>query len=83
MRASVKVRAAAKATNAIAPNATASRIIYYIHSNWWTGEDSNLRRSKDRQIYSLLPLTARPPVLNKSNPSVNSRLRGKPLRAHK
>jgi hypothetical protein len=29
---------------------------------WCTGEDSNLRSSKERQIYSLLPLTARPPV---------------------
>jgi len=31
---------------------------------WCTGEDSNLRSSKERQIYSLLPLTARPPVPN-------------------
>src|SRR6202041_3429544 len=31
---------------------------------WCTGEDSNLRSSKERQIYSLLPLTARPPVHN-------------------
>jgi hypothetical protein len=31
---------------------------------WCTGEDSNLRSSKERQIYSLLPLTARPPVQN-------------------
>ena len=29
---------------------------------WRTGEDSNLRSSKERQIYSLLPLTTRPPV---------------------
>ena len=34
--------------------------------SWCTGEDSNLRRSKDRQIYSLLPLTTRPPVHNHS-----------------
>jgi hypothetical protein len=27
-----------------------------------TGEDSNLRSSGERQIYSLLPLTTRPPV---------------------
>jgi hypothetical protein len=33
----------------------------YIRS-WCTGEDSNLRSSKERQIYSLLPLTTRPPV---------------------
>ena len=32
---------------------------------WCTGEDSNLRSSKERQIYSLLPLTARPPVHNR------------------
>src|ERR1035437_9060623 len=38
----------------------------FVHStlkSWCTGEGSNLRRSKDRQIYSLLPLTTRPPVL--------------------
>ena len=29
---------------------------------WWRGEDSNLRRLR-RQIYSLLPLTAREPLL--------------------
>ncbi len=29
---------------------------------WCTGEDSNLRSSGERQIYSLLPLTTRPPV---------------------
>ncbi len=35
---------------------------FQLPSNWCTGEDSNLRSSKERQIYSLLPLTARPPV---------------------
>ena len=34
---------------------------------WCTGEDSNLRSSKERQIYSLLPLTARPPVHNQNS----------------
>src|SRR5580692_8954001 len=34
---------------------------------WCTGEDSNLRSSKERQIYSLLPLTARPPVHTRLN----------------
>jgi hypothetical protein len=29
---------------------------------WCTGKDSNLRSPKGRQIYSLLPLTTRPPV---------------------
>src|SRR5258708_1554116 len=29
---------------------------------WCTGEDSNLRSSEERQIYSLLPLTTRSPV---------------------
>jgi hypothetical protein len=41
---------------------------FFAHPNpansWCTGEGSNLRRSKDRQIYSLLPLTTRPPVPN-------------------
>lgn len=32
------------------------------NQSWCTGEDSNLRSSKERQVYSLLPLTARPPV---------------------
>ena len=31
-------------------------------NKWCTGKDSNLRSSKERQIYSLLPLTTRPPV---------------------
>ncbi len=31
-------------------------------NSWCTGEDSNLRNSNEWQIYSLLPLTARPPV---------------------
>ena len=35
--------------------------------SWWTGEDSNLRSSKERQVYSLLPLTARPPVRTPQN----------------
>src|SRR2546430_9508914 len=35
-------------------------------NNWCTGEDSNLRSSKERQIYSLLPLTTRPPVQRKT-----------------
>ena len=30
-------------------------------TNWWRGEDSNLRRLS-RQIYSLIPLTAREPL---------------------
>src|SRR5580658_7154737 len=34
---------------------------------WWTGEDSNLRTSIDGQIYSLLPLTTRPPVRTRSH----------------
>ncbi len=29
--------------------------------NWWRGKDSNLRR-QSRQIYSLIPLTAREPL---------------------
>ena len=28
---------------------------------WWWGQDSNLRSASARQIYSLLPLTTRPP----------------------
>ena len=31
--------------------------------NWWRGKDSNLRRLS-RQIYSLIPLTAREPLQN-------------------
>jgi hypothetical protein len=40
----------------------AKRFICKNFQNWCTGEDSNLRSSKERQIYSLLPLTTRPPV---------------------
>ena len=45
--------------------------------SWWTGEDSNLRSSKERQIYSLLPLTARPPVHALTELSLTARV---PLR---
>ena len=31
---------------------------------WWRGEDSNLRSSKERWVYSPVPLTTRPPLLN-------------------
>ena len=37
-------------------------------ANWWRGEGSNLRRLR-RQIYSLLPLTAREPL--QGDPSGN------------
>ena len=33
--------------------------------HWWRGEDSNLRR-QSRQIYSLIPLTAREPLRMKA-----------------
>src|SRR5262249_53743491 len=33
-----------------------------LNKSWCTGEDSNLRSSEERQIYSLLPLTTRSPV---------------------
>ena len=39
---------------------TGSRESHYT-SRWWRGKDSNLRRLS-RQIYSLLPLTAREPL---------------------
>ena len=45
---------------------------------WCTGEGSNLRRSKDRQIYSLLPLTTRPPVQN--HPTDEDLSAGTPLK---
>ncbi len=32
------------------------------NAEWWRGEDSNLRR-RSRQIYSLLPLATREPLL--------------------
>lgn len=33
----------------------------YTYLYWWRGKDSNLRR-QSRQIYSLIPLTAREPL---------------------
>ena len=33
----------------------------FSYLNWWRGKDSNLRR-QSRQIYSLIPLTAREPL---------------------
>ena len=46
-----------------APSSRAARpgYTYIFKSCWWRGEDSNLRRLS-RQIYSLLPLTAREPL---------------------
>ena len=47
-------------------NASTSRSRRFVRESriqsWCTGEDSNLRSSWERQIYSLLPLTTRPPV---------------------
>ncbi len=34
----------------------------FIHETWWTGVDSN-HRKRSWQIYSLLPLATREPVL--------------------
>ena len=42
---------------------------------WWRGEDSNLRRL-NRQIYSLIPLTTREPLL-KASSALWGRLFGK------
>src|SRR5580698_5961199 len=48
------------------PELAASRKTSTTHNQtrnyWCTGKDSNLRSPKGRQIYSLLPLTTRPPV---------------------
>ena len=38
-----------------------TRLSYTSFINWWRGKDSNLRR-QSRQIYSLIPLTAREPL---------------------
>ena len=35
--------------------------LFYVLVMWWRGKDSNLRR-QCRQIYSLIPLTAREPL---------------------
>ena len=40
---------------------TPTRPYAEIPSSWWRGKDSNLRR-QSRQIYSLIPLTAREPL---------------------
>ena len=49
---------------ALAPRSPATELHQPLqnHGTWCTGEDSNLRSSGERQIYSLLPLTTRPPV---------------------
>src|ERR1017187_4928243 len=44
------------------PTELQRHLLHTLRTHWWTGEDSNLRSSKERQVYSLLPLTARPPV---------------------
>src|SRR3954447_14191896 len=66
------------ASRTYAPIAIQNRFISN-HSEklWCTGEDSNLRSSGERQVYSLLPLTARPPVHNSLPTSTgNTAIRG-------
>ena len=50
-------------------------------SEWWRGEDSNLRRLS-RQIYSLIPLTAREPLRNerRSIRALHGSVNGSPAR---
>ena len=38
-----------------------TRLVFFLYIYWWRGKDSNLRRLS-RQIYSLIPLTAREPL---------------------
>src|SRR5207237_9962369 len=49
--------------------------------HWCTGEDSNLRSSGERQIYSLLPLTTRPPVQKRRTQVQPSFLSGRAARS--
>ena len=49
---------------------------------WWRGKDSNLRR-QSRQIYSLIPLTAREPLRTKPRIIDKNRRPVKPLQAGK
>jgi hypothetical protein len=53
-------RSATNTSPALSPY-EASQHRNIIHSAWWRGKDSNLRR-QSRQIYSLFPLTAREPL---------------------
>jgi hypothetical protein len=46
----------------LAASRKTSTTYYQTRDYWCTGKDSNLRSPKGRQIYSLLPLTTRPPV---------------------
>ena len=53
-------------THAISLEGWSSTIELHPHTTlirWWRGEDSNLRRHS-RQIYSLIPLAAREPLLH-------------------
>ena len=45
----------------ILTNSYFMHLLSYISFIWWRGKDSNLRR-QSRQIYSLIPLTAREPL---------------------
>ena len=47
------------------PISASYTLLFSLHFlNWWRGKDSNLRR-QSRQIYSLIPLTAREPLRTK------------------
>ncbi len=50
--------------------------LYYIVGKWWREKDSNLRRLS-RQIYSLIPLATREPLLNCGGNSSQKRRRCK------
>jgi hypothetical protein len=49
----------------------AHQLLLRTHKKWWRGEDLNLRRLS-RQIYSLIPLTAREPLLARAGHSALS-----------
>jgi hypothetical protein len=72
---SVPVRCAPSRFKPAPAAATGSSRICSPSKLWCTGEDSNLRNSNEWQIYSLLPLTARPPV-PKHTPSAETCRRG-------
>src|SRR5688572_29788991 len=57
------------------------QLSYSRSQKWWRGKDSNLRRHR-RQIYSLLPLATREPLLVSLHPIFKKLIRKPGFRRH-
>jgi hypothetical protein len=82
MASAIHLRPADRGPVSTCTGPASSNVLPQRYNPWCTGEDSNLRSSKERQIYSLLPLTTRPPVHNRrpgeNAPDLTKQIAAKP-----